>query len=126
MNHGLNDQDGKPMIDTSKNQKLVGKLVYLSLTRPDIAFAIGVVSHFMHAPKTPHLEAAYQILRYLKSALRKGLLFSTHEHMRIEVYGDWAGSVIDRRSTSSYYSFVGENQVIWRSKKATCYNQIKC
>lgn len=86
VNHGLNDQDGRPLIDADKYQRLVGKLIYLSLIRPDIAFAVGVVSQFIHAPQTPHLEATYRILRYLKSAPGRGLLFTSHGHVRVEVY----------------------------------------
>lgn len=120
VNHRLNDQDGRPMIDTSRYQRLVGKLIYLSLTRLDIAYVVGVVSQFMHTPRTPNLEAAYRISRYLKSTLRRGLLFVTHEHMWVEVYTDanLAGSVTDRRSTSGYCYFVGGNLMTWKSKKA--------
>ena len=56
-------------------QKLVGKLIYLSHTRPNISFSIGVVSQFMHDPMEEHLEVVYQILRYLKKNLGRGLMF---------------------------------------------------
>lgn len=73
----------------------------------------------MHAPRTSHLEATYRILRYLKSDLGRGLLFTSQGHMRVEVYtdADWAGSITNRRSTSGYYSLVGGNLVTQKSKK---------
>jgi hypothetical protein len=73
----------------------------------------------MHSPREPHMEVVYRILRYLKSSLGKGLLFSQHDHLKIEAYTDayWVGSITDRRSTSSYCTFVGGNSVTWRSKK---------
>ena len=98
---------------------MVGKLIYLSHTRPDIAFVVSVVSQFMHAPCEKHMEAVYRILRYLKSASGKGLMLYKNGHLEVEGYtdADWAGSVTDRRSTFGYCTFVGGNLVTWRSKK---------
>ena len=56
-------------------RRLVGKLIYLSHTRPDIAYAVSIISQFMHSPTKRHLEAAYHILRYFKGTPGKGLLF---------------------------------------------------
>jgi hypothetical protein len=97
----------------------VGKLIYLSHTRPDIAYAVSVVSQFMHNPRQPHMDAVERILRYLKSSPGKGLLFSKHGHLGVDGYtdADWAGSANDRRSTSGYFTYVGGNLVTWRSKK---------
>jgi len=65
------------------------------------------------------MEVVYRILRYLKSSLGKGLLFSPHDHLKIEAYthANWAGSITIRRYTSGYCTFVGGNLVTWRSKK---------
>ena len=118
-NQKLGDGHSGTLVDKGRYQRLVGKLIYLSHTRPDIAFAVSVVSQFMHAPHEAHLDAAYRILRYLKSAPGKGLYFAKHDHLLVEAYSDadWAGSVTDRRSTSGYCTFVGGNLVTWRSKK---------
>lgn len=92
---------------------------YLSHTRPDIAYAVGVLSQFMHKPQTDHLEAALRVVRYLKGTPRKGVLFQKNGHLEIEAYtdADWAGNPVDRRSTSGYFTFVGGNLVTWKSKK---------
>ena len=73
----------------------------------------------MNDPKEEHLEAIYQILRYLKLTPGKGLMFKKPEDRGIKVYNDadWVGSILDRRSTSGYCSFVWGNLVTWRSKK---------
>jgi len=73
----------------------------------------------MHDLKKPHMDVVKQILRYLKSAPEKGLLFSNHGHLKVKGYtdADWARSVDDRRSTAGYFTFVGGNLVTWRSKK---------
>ena len=94
-------------------------MLFRSHTRLDIAFVVSVVSQFMHDPKQPHLDAVFQILKYLKSAPGKGLCFRKNGHTSVEAYtdADWAGSIIDRKSTTGYCSFVGGNLVTWRSKK---------
>ena len=73
----------------------------------------------MHDPRQPHLDAVYMILRYLKAAPGKGVMFTKNNHLGVESYtdADWAGCLDDRRSTSGYCTFVGGNLVTWRSKK---------
>jgi Reverse transcriptase (RNA-dependent DNA polymerase) len=106
-------------VDKHRYQRLVGKLIYLSHTRPDIAYAVSLVSQFMHNPSKEHVEAVTRILRYLKGAPGRGLFFRKYGHLDISCFtdADWAGSITDRRSTSGYFSFVGGNLVTWRSKK---------
>ena len=58
-------------VDKEKYQRLVGRLIYLCHTRPDITYAVSVVSRYMHDPRSGHMDAAYRILRYLKSNPRK-------------------------------------------------------
>ncbi|CAL5350327.1 unnamed protein product [Camellia sinensis] len=118
-NQKLGDDEGGEVVDKGSYQRLVGKLIYLSHSRPDIAVAVSIVSQFMHAPRQIHFEAVMRILKYLKSAPGKGLYFSKYDHLRVEAYtdADWAGSVTDRRSTLGYCTFVGGNLVTWRSKK---------
>jgi hypothetical protein len=117
-NHRLSKDAGTP-VDRECYQRLVGRLIYLSHTRPDIAFAVSVVSQFMHDPRSSHMEVVYRILRYLKSCPGKGLLYTRQGNLHVECYtdADWAGSLDDRRSTSGYCVFVGGNLVAWRSKK---------
>lgn len=87
-NHKIGgNSEGTPFY-IEKSKKLVGKLIYLSHARPDIAYAVSVVSQFMHAPRSPHLEAVFRILRYLKSAPGKGLLFANYGHLKVEAYTD--------------------------------------
>ncbi|RVW96831.1 Retrovirus-related Pol polyprotein from transposon RE1 [Vitis vinifera] len=108
-------------IDSGRYQHLVGKLIYLSYTRPDIAFAVSWVSQIMHAPAEEHMVAVYRILKYLKGTLGRGLFFGKNGEGSIEAYidVDWAGAIDDRKSTSGYCTFVWGNLVTWRSKKQT-------
>jgi hypothetical protein len=117
-NHRVLADSGDP-VDKYQYQRLVGRLIYLSHTRPDIAYAVSVVSRYMHDPRSGHLDSVNRILRYLKSCPGKGILFSNNGDLNIEGYtdADWAGCLDDRRSTSGYCVFVGKNLVGWRSKK---------
>lgn len=69
-------------------QRLVGKLNYLTITRPDLAYAVSVVSQFMQAPRTSHLDAVYRILRYLKTCPARGIVYSRNGHLRVSAYSD--------------------------------------
>ena len=111
---------GGKEVDREGYQRLVGKLIYLSHTRPDIAFAVSLVSQFMHNPKEDHLQAIFRILRYPKGSPERGLLFSKQDKsLDVEAFtdADWASSIDDRRSTSGYCTFLGENLITWRNKK---------
>ena len=118
-NHKLGTDPSRTPVDKGQYQRLVGKLIYLSHTRPDIAYAIGLVSQFMHASMNCHMEAVTHILRYLKHTLGKGLIFEKHNHYHVEAYTDvdWGSLLIDRRSTSGYCTLVAGNLVTWKGKK---------
>ncbi|KAL0539936.1 hypothetical protein IC582_024157 [Cucumis melo] len=75
-------------IDKEQYQRLVGKLIYLSHTRPDISFPVSVVSQFMQAPFEKHMESVNRIMRYLKNTPGKGLMFRKTNRKIIEAYTD--------------------------------------
>lgn len=84
-NHRLCAAEECPPVHKETYQRLVGKLIYLSYTKPDIAYSVGVVSQFIHNPKEVHLKAMYQILHYLKNSIGRGLLFKKDEKLNLEV-----------------------------------------
>lgn len=105
--------------EKERYQRMVGKLIYLSHTRPDIAYVVGVVSQFIQQPQKAHMEAVLRIIRYLKGTAGHGVLFQSNGHLETLLYtdADWASDKGDRRSTSEYFTLVGGNLVTWRSKK---------
>lgn len=117
-NSKLGTEDESPLVD--RYQRLVGKLIYLTHTRPDIGYSVSLVSRFMNKPTEAHMAAVYRILQYLKKSPGRGLYFK-NSNRDIEVYSDadWAGSVTDRKSTTGYCTFIWGNLVTWRSKKQT-------
>uniref|UniRef100_A0A2N9FB11 Integrase catalytic domain-containing protein n=1 Tax=Fagus sylvatica TaxID=28930 RepID=A0A2N9FB11_FAGSY len=101
-NNRLNTHDGEPLPDATLYRQLVGSLVYLTVTRPDISYAVHIVSQFMAAPRSLHYAAVLRILRYLKGTLFHGLHFSSQSSLTLQAYSDadWAGDPTDRRSTT--------------------------
>uniref|UniRef100_A0A2N9GGD9 Reverse transcriptase Ty1/copia-type domain-containing protein n=1 Tax=Fagus sylvatica TaxID=28930 RepID=A0A2N9GGD9_FAGSY len=118
-NNRLNTHDGEPLPDATLYRQLVGSLVYLTVTRPDISYAVHIVSQFMAAPRSLHYAAVLRILRYLKGTLFHGLHFSSQSSLTLQAYSDadWAGDPTDRRSTTGYCFLLGDSLISWRSKK---------
>ncbi|RVW93623.1 Retrovirus-related Pol polyprotein from transposon RE1 [Vitis vinifera] len=110
---------GEPLGDPGRYRRLVGKLNYLTITRPDISFPVSVVSQFLQSPCDSHWDAIIRILRYIKSTPGQGVLYENRGHTQVVGYtdADWAGSPTDRRSTSGYCVFIGGNLISWKSKK---------
>ena len=113
--------DGTLLDDPTLYRQLVGSLVYLTVTRPDISYAVHIVSQFLSAPRSHHYAAVLRILRYIKGTLFHGLHFSAHSSLELRAYSDadWAGDPTDRRSTTGYCFFLGDSLISWRSKKQT-------
>jgi len=105
--------------DSFRYRSVVGSLQYLTLTRPDISFAVNKVCQFLSQPTEVHWEAVKRILRYVKGTLDTGLRIRKSSQQNISIFtnADWTGCVDDRRSTSGFAVFVGLNLVSWSSKK---------
>ena len=105
--------------DATRYRSVVGALQYLTLTRPDIAFAVNKVCQFLQTPTDQHWSAVKRILRYVKNTSGVGLHIPRSASTHISAFSDadWAGSVDDRRSTSGFLVFLGSNLVTWSSRK---------
>ena len=105
--------------DSTRYRSMVGALQYLTLTRPDISFAVNKVCQFLHAPTTVHLTAAKRILRYVKNTFNVGLTFTKSPSTLVSAFSDsdWAGCLDDRRSTGGFAVFLGPNLISWCAKK---------
>jgi hypothetical protein len=115
----LTAHEGESFADVTLFRSTVGALQYLSLTRPDIAFAVNKLSQFMHKPTVLHWQSAKRLLRYLKQTLTFGLQIYRTSCNTLQAFSDadWAGSRDDRRSTGSFCIFLGNNLISWSCRK---------
>ncbi|TQD71452.1 hypothetical protein C1H46_043006 [Malus baccata] len=112
-------EKGEPISDPSVYQRMVGKFIYLTITRPDISYSVSLASQFMHSPTLVHWEIVKRILRSLKGSIGRGIIMKNNGSNHILAYtnADWAGNALDRKSTTGFCTFVGGNLVTWKSKK---------
>ena len=101
---------------------VVGSLMYAMLcTRPDICYAVGLVSRYQSNPGEAHWKAVKRILRYLKGTMDYSLCYQGKDLLlRGYTNADWAGDVDERKSTSGFIFLLGNSAISWSSKKQTC------
>ena len=99
-------------------RSIIGSLLYLTASRPDIAFSMGVCAQYQATLKESHLTAVKRIIRYINGTLDYGLWYSKDSNDCLASYSDadWAESVDDRKSTSGGYFYLGNNLVSWMIK----------
>ena len=117
----LSASDGAAVENPSEYRSLASALQYLTLTRPDLAYAVQQVCLFMHDPREPHLALIKRILRYVKGTLSSGLHLGAGSITSLTAYSDadWAGCPDSQRSTSGYCVYLGDNLISWSSKRQT-------
>nr|XP_020189706.1 uncharacterized mitochondrial protein AtMg00810-like [Aegilops tauschii subsp. strangulata] len=110
---------GTPAPDAGFYRSIVGALQYLTLTRPELQYAVQQVCLHMHAPRDVHWTAVKRILRYIRGAMDLGLTLRASTATDLVAYSDanWAGCPDTRRSTSGYCIFLGPSLVSWSSKR---------
>jgi histone deacetylase 1/2 len=103
----------------TRYRSVVGGLQYLTLTRPDLSFAVNKVCQFLHAPRDPHWTAVKRILRFVKLTISHGLTLRRTPDTLLSAFSDadWVGNVDDRRSTGGYALFYGGNLIAWNARK---------
>ena len=117
--HKLDSTEGSLLPNPELYRSLVGKLNYLTHTRPDLNYSVQVLSQFMHSPRTPHLAALTHVLRYVNHSTHQGILLKASDSLTLQAYSDsdWASCPDSRRSITGYILLFGSSPVAWKSKK---------
>lgn len=112
-NHKIASDQTPLLPDPKVCRRLVGCLVYLSMTRPELCYSIHLLSQFMKSPREGHLNAALRVVRYLKGTSSQGILMSSDDNLDFSVYcdADWSSCLVSRRSLSSFVVLLGDSPV---------------
>eukprot|EP00253_Pinus_taeda_P021757 PITA_21757 len=115
----LSKDDESPPVDATFYMSIIGALLYLTTTRPNVMQAFGMVGRFQLAPKQSHMLAMKRILKYLEGTLDFGIWYPTRKNNTVIAYTDvnWAGSMDDCNNTSGNAFFMGYCLVAWLNKK---------
>lgn len=113
--------EGNVLEDPSLYRRLIGRLIYLTNSRPEIEFAVQHLSQYVSKPRAPHYQVAIQILRYLKDVLSKGIFFSSNSKLQLFGFADsdWARCPDTRKSVTGYCVMLGSSYSILEIQKAT-------
>ena len=117
--HQLGTDKSAFLKDARKYRRLVGRLIYFSVTRPYLTYAVHILSQFMQTPRENQWKAALRVVRYLKGTVGQGILLSSSSDFSISVYcdADWNSCPTSRRSVSSFVTLVGGSPISWKTEK---------
>lgn len=118
-NHKLAESTAALFEKLDRYRRLVGRLIYLTITRPELCYSVHTLAQFMQAPTVDHWDAALRVLRYLKSHLGQGVFLSRHSSLQLTAYcdSDYATCPLTRRSITGYFVSLGDSPVSWKTKK---------
>ena len=118
-NHKLALAKGPPLLEPSRYRRLVGRLIYLTITRPELTYSVHILSQFMQTPLQDHWDVVIWVLRYLKSSPSQGIILPWHNYLHLVGYcdSDWASCPITRKSISCYLMKLDIAQISWKTKK---------
>lgn len=118
-NHHLAKSDQPFMSDPERYRRLIGQLIYLTITRPELSYSVHILAQFMHAPRLDQWDAALRVVRYLKGQPGQGVLLRANSNLCISAFcdSDWASCPMTRRSLTGYFVLLGGSPVTWKTKK---------
>lgn len=115
----LTKYDQSTKVNQTLYRSMIGKLMCVVHSRPDIAHVVGIIARFSANPKESHMTVVKRILRYLKNTENYGFCYKKQGNFELQVYtyAYWAGNINDQKSTTSGAFFLGERLVTWIIKK---------
>ena len=123
--HRLAHSNSPLLVDPEPYRQLVGRLIYLSVTRPDLTYSVHVLSQFMREPRDDHWEAALRVVCYSKGSPGQGILLPANSTLELTGWCDldWSACPLTRRSLTGWLVFLGHSPVSWKSKKQHTVSQ---
>lgn len=124
-NHRLSLAAGPLLSNPEKYRRLVGRLIYLCFTRPELSYCVHILSQFMHEPRTDHWKAALRVVRFLKGNPGQGIFFSQQCDLQLHGWcdSDWASCPLTRRSVTGWLVQLGDSPISWKMKKQHTVSQ---
>ena len=118
-NHKLAKATGLVLADPEQYRRLTGRLIYLLATRPDLAYAVHILSQFMHTPQEEHWLAGLKVVRYLKGTVGQGVIFRANTAFSLTGWcdADWGACPTSRRSLTGWIIQFGTSPITWKTKK---------
>ncbi|CAA7037926.1 unnamed protein product [Microthlaspi erraticum] len=118
-NHMLATDERDYYQDPVSYRRLVGRLVYLTATRPELSYAVHILAQLMKNPRIKHWEAVVRVVRYLKGCPGQGILLSSNDDLQINAYcdSDYNACPMTRRSLSGFMVLLGDSPISWKTKK---------
>lgn len=118
-NHNLGSDEGDFFKNPERYRRLVGRLVYLTFTRPELAYSVHMLAQFMQNPRQRHWEAAIRVVKYLKGCPGQGILLSSKSDLQLTAYcdSDYAACPMTRRSLTGFIVMLGNSPIAWKTKK---------
>ncbi|KAL9308835.1 putative RNA-directed DNA polymerase [Arabidopsis thaliana] len=119
LNHKLGSAQGPKFESPERYRRLIGRFIYLNVTRPDLTYAVHILSQFMQAPLVVHWEAALRLVRYLKESPAQGILLRSDSALQVTAYcdSDYNSCPLTQRSLSVYVVYFGDSPISWKTKK---------
>ena len=118
-NHKLALAIGPILTDVGLYRRLVGRLIYFTITRPDLSYVVHILSQFMQNPRVEHMNAAYRVLCYIKGTPDCGILLQANPVFRLSAYCDfdWGTCPLTRWPLTGYLITLGWSPISWKTKK---------
>lgn len=118
-NHQLDVTNGDKFDDPEQYRRLVGRLIYLTITRPELCYSVHILAQFMGDPRVEHWDAALRVLRYLKSCPGQGILLRGMSNLQLYAFcdSDRESCPVTRRSLTGYFILLGSSPISWKTKK---------
>lgn len=118
-NHHLALSKSPFMADPERFRRLVGRLIYLTITRPELSYCVHILSQFMQQPRNEHWEGALRVVRYLKGNPGRGIFLDANCDMHLSAYSDsdYDSCPLTRHSITGYFVMIGNSPIAWKTKK---------